>query len=348
MNNISVSIIIPVYNAEVYIQRCIDSILAQDYPNFEIILINDGSTDKSGAICEDNSHRDSRIKYYYQKNCGVSVARNFGLQVANGQWVAFIDADDYVGTRYISSLMHNSASHTLNMLRGIQRVDENSICTAQFGLKASELHELKDIQSLLSLMILRYLPFVSPCAKLFNLQIIRNNNLSFDENIHNGEDRIFIAQYLLLEDVKSISVIDYDEYFYVQNPKSATSTLSVSGQEWAKVNIVWNELFDRLIAKYKIEDDSFIKKHKAFVKTMIIDSVLMVCRKSCHHSSTEQYKRYDIIRRELLIHFRWVKCNKGYRWHEYAIEHLGAHLSFVAIRIRLKLSACLKRMLYLK
>ena len=91
-----ISVIIPVYNAESTLNRCITSILKQDFQDYEILLINDGSSDGSGAICEQFADFDERIRVFHKQNGGVSSARNFGLKNARGKWITFIDADDYI------------------------------------------------------------------------------------------------------------------------------------------------------------------------------------------------------------------------------------------------------------
>ena len=99
-----ISVIIPVYNVEKYIEQCIKSVVNQTYKNIEILLVNDGSTDKSGEICSEYAKKDNRIKVVYTENLGVSNARNIGLDEAKGEYLTFIDADDYVDERYIEQL----------------------------------------------------------------------------------------------------------------------------------------------------------------------------------------------------------------------------------------------------
>ncbi len=96
MNTPLISIIIPVYNIERYLRTCIDSILQQSFRNFELILVDDGSTDSSGAICDFYSQADSRVVSFHKKNEGVSVARNYGIDKAQSDWICFIDSDDWV------------------------------------------------------------------------------------------------------------------------------------------------------------------------------------------------------------------------------------------------------------
>ena len=97
MSNPKISVIIPVYNAESTLRRCVDSVLAQTFTDFECLLINDGSKDKSGEICDEYAIRDSRVRVFHKENGGVSSARNVGLDNATGEWIAFVDSDDWVG-----------------------------------------------------------------------------------------------------------------------------------------------------------------------------------------------------------------------------------------------------------
>ena len=94
--SIKVSIIVPVYNVENYLEQCLDSILNQSLKEIEVILVNDGSTDRSGAICDDYSKKDKRIKVFHTKNRGLSAARNKGLELASGEYIGFVDSDDYI------------------------------------------------------------------------------------------------------------------------------------------------------------------------------------------------------------------------------------------------------------
>ena len=96
MNNIKVSVIVPLYNAEKFAKRCIESVLKQTFQNYELILVDDGSKDRTGEICDQYAEKESRIKVIHKKNGGVSSARNTGLEIAEGEWVTFLDADDWI------------------------------------------------------------------------------------------------------------------------------------------------------------------------------------------------------------------------------------------------------------
>ena len=102
-----ISVIVPVYNAENYLHRCIDSILAQTFTDFELLLINDGSTDNSGEICNAYAQKYPCIRMFHKNNGGVSSARNLGLTKANGEWIVFVDSDDWIEPHYLNVLYQN-------------------------------------------------------------------------------------------------------------------------------------------------------------------------------------------------------------------------------------------------
>lgn len=101
----TVSVIVPVYRAEEYLNRCVDSILAQTFTDFEVILVDDGSPDHCGEICDDYARRDPRVRAFHKENGGVSSARNMGLNHAQGEWIAFVDADDWVLSHYLETIL---------------------------------------------------------------------------------------------------------------------------------------------------------------------------------------------------------------------------------------------------
>lgn len=113
MLEIEYSVIVPVYNVEIVLERCIVSILGQTIQNFELILVDDGSTDQSGIICDQYQQKDARIKIIHQKNSGVSCARNSGLKIATGKYITFVDSDDYIDTTYLENLNASSADFVI-------------------------------------------------------------------------------------------------------------------------------------------------------------------------------------------------------------------------------------------
>lgn len=125
MSNPKISVIIPVYNAEATLRRCVDSVLSQTFTDFECLLINDGSKDKSGEICDEYAARDSRIGVFHKENGGVSSARNVGLDNATGEWIAFVDSDDWAGEKYLESFSEYLDADLI--ISGFQSVNKNEI-----------------------------------------------------------------------------------------------------------------------------------------------------------------------------------------------------------------------------
>ena len=116
MENPKISIIVPVYNAERYLHRCIDSILAQTFRDFELLLIDDGSKDNSGYICDEYAEKDERVKVWHKENGGVSSARNVGLDNARGEWVTFADSDDWLESNAFAYYDELTNKHTFDYL----------------------------------------------------------------------------------------------------------------------------------------------------------------------------------------------------------------------------------------
>ena len=126
MENSLVSVIVPVYNVEKYLKDCLESIINQTYKNIEIILVDDGSKDNSGKICDEFANLDNRIKVIHKENGGLSDARNFGLNNAHGEWVMFIDSDDYIDITMIDKLIKASFDKELVMCRMLKIYSDGS------------------------------------------------------------------------------------------------------------------------------------------------------------------------------------------------------------------------------
>ena len=116
-----ISVIVPVYNTEKYLHRCVDSILAQTFTDFELLLIDDGSTDSSGAICDEYAQKDSRVRVFHKENGGASSARNLGLDNATGEWITFCDSDDFVYSYWLSNFDVDKNGRTYDIIcQGIE------------------------------------------------------------------------------------------------------------------------------------------------------------------------------------------------------------------------------------
>lgn len=198
-----VSVIVPVYKAERWLHRCVDSILAQTMDDFELLLIDDGSPDRSGEICDEYAAKDSRVRVFHKENGGVSSARNLGLDSARGEWISFVDADDWVEVDYLVGLTENLDA---DIIVGGMRDTKGNVY-----LLESQLYLNSEIGGFIE-------QYNGECfvraswGKLIHKKIIENYNLRFDLNVRCGEDTLFNKQVLLYSD--SVRVIDKFMYVY--------------------------------------------------------------------------------------------------------------------------------------
>ena len=189
----TISIIIPVYNAEKYIHCCIESVLRQTFQDFELILVDDGSIDRSGEICDEYVNKDKRIKVIHQKNAGVSSARNVGLHVAQGKYIAFCDSDDELLPDYLA-IMINEPEKAELLIAGYQYIDENGeIMYSPHGYLKNE-HIIVNESNVVNLIINEKIDYVF--GKRFLSRIIRENQITFDNAENFGEDTLFVIAYL--------------------------------------------------------------------------------------------------------------------------------------------------------
>lgn len=211
MDNPRISVIVPVYNAENYIQRCVDSILSQTFTDFELILINDGSRDTTLDICNAYLNKDSRVRVMNKQQGGVSSARNLGLENAKGEWITFIDADDWIEKDYLGHLMSADTNADI-IVAGFQYVNgEGEQLRCSKRVRAS----LSPVLSFDELFLLPHL-MTTPWGKLYRMGVIRTNCLRFNERMKMGEDTCFVNAYLC--HVKNLVFVEYTEYKYLFNP----------------------------------------------------------------------------------------------------------------------------------
>lgn len=205
------SVIIPVYNAELSLARCVESILRQNFKDIEVLLIDDGSIDSSLQICEGFVSKDSRIKIYKKENGGVSSARNLGLNKACGEWITFVDSDDSLEESWLPSYETYDACDMI--MQGFTFIDEHfkrNECHL-----SSEFYTGSDIlQFYIKYRNYDYLPLRVPWNKFFRSSIVKDNDIRFNESISCGEDRIFNLTYMKY--VQNIRVIDNVDYIYVR------------------------------------------------------------------------------------------------------------------------------------
>ena len=199
-----ISIIVPVYNSEKTLCRCIDSILKQTFNDWELLLIDDGSIDQSGNICDQYAAKNQRIKVFHKRNGGVSSARNYGLEKALGEWINFVDADDWIDFNCLECCVDSISEETDLIMFSCKWAADcrlpNMICKKQ-----------ADFQKILPLFIDK-ITFVTPWCKLFRRSIIEDKHLRFDLSLSSGEDTLFSMEYL--KNVKNMNLLSLEAYHY--------------------------------------------------------------------------------------------------------------------------------------
>lgn len=220
-NNIMVSIIVPVYNSEEYLHKCVNSILKQTYINIQVILVDDGSTDKSPEICDYFTKIDNRVEVIHKKNEGVSVARNQGIKAAMGECILFVDSDDYIDAKMVSSLLlvYENEDSDLILCENyyFDDIDEQYIPFRNSPVKRNVDSEkfMEIVPSLHNTMHFQVL-----WNKLFKTNIIKKHDICFNKNISLGEDILFIVDYISF--CKSFYLLAEPLYYYRNNPNSIT------------------------------------------------------------------------------------------------------------------------------
>ena len=256
------SIIIPIYNVENYLSRCIESILSQDFKDWELILINDGSTDFSKQIAENYEKSDSRIHLINTQNYGVSHARNLGLDAAIGKYIYFVDSDDELEINALSTFKSIEALHSVSLYKfGYCRINNNE----EFRVSSLKTGIFDISQGLLLLEKNMYSGFL--WNTIFRSDLIKKHNIRFDETVSWCEDHLFFLEYLnLSQDIYIDKSICYK--YYIRNNVDSLSSLKRSPFIYIEIG---KREFNLKEKCNKIKLEELIKiNHKGFNEKCII------------------------------------------------------------------------------
>lgn len=258
MQREKISFIVPVYNAEHYLKQCIESVLSQTYSNWELVLINDGSTDGSELICKSYEVKDKRIKYFHKHNGGVSSARNVGIEKATGEYLCFIDSDDYIASNFLEIILDKISCNTCMVALGLTKFKNDNINNQKIVS-----HRLKkgnyDLTMLIPILIddgtLSGFTFHSSCSVLFRKSLIVKSGLRFNENLKYNEDGLFVSEYLLNCE-KGCIYVDFETapYYYRENNVSATHSINIDRYESDMncIELILNKYSDKNNVKEQI------------------------------------------------------------------------------------------------
>ncbi len=262
MNDL-ISIIVPVYNVEKYIRRCLDSLLCQSYHNLEIILIDDGSPDMSGAICDEYANKDKRIKVIHKENGGVSSARNSGLDIAQGDYIGFVDPDDYVSAdmyEFLYSQMTDSQSDIVQC---------NFLQTDSSGNEKRFFDHIKDREISGNIEInraflnneIRY----SVWNKLFSRKTLEG--VRFRKDLRIAEDKLFVND--CINNAQKIKICDRYCYYYFVSDSSVIHS-GITEKKFDDIKVL-----DILYDKYK-ESPKLLADYNTHASVVVLDVLMSV------------------------------------------------------------------------
>jgi glycosyltransferase involved in cell wall biosynthesis len=249
-----ITVIIPVYNTEKYLYRSVKSVLEQTYKNFEIILINDGSTDSSGKICDELAGANPQIRVFHQENRGVSTARNVGLDNALGEFIIFADSDDELPFNAIELLIGVNDLDNFDLIIGNCEVIGN-FKKHGYNLFDAPNKEFSSIDISHKILVDKKLFLLMSAAwgKLFRKEIIKNNSLRFDDSLINGEDLIFVAEYIsCIHKIKNVDSVVYKLYRY--DVSERISLTSVFYPDFFELHLRHSEILWKILEKSLFED----------------------------------------------------------------------------------------------
>lgn len=287
--NLLVSVIVPVFNVEKYLERCIDSILKQSYPNFELLLIDDGSTDASGKICDKYIFMDSRIKVFHKKNGGVSSARNLGLKNIKGDWVTFIDSDDWVHPLYLERLL-GPVKNSVDLIISNCKIDDikESGCRLIDKINYSLIF-FEDVSC-----------YTVPWGKLYKANIIHKSNILFKEQMYLGEDAVFLYMYMIhSRQVCLVSDIGYNYNIDPTNNSLSKRIFTLERELYGYETV--SSTIDELLIVKDIKDEKAIDRLnqlKAFFVRRVLNSL--------YYNQVNRLDRISILNKldlEIYIHY---------------------------------------------
>ena len=285
-----ISIIIPVYNNEKYLERCIVSLINQTYKNLEIILINDGSTDNSRIICEKYLKKDKRVILVNQKNGGVSAARNKGIEIATGSWIGFVDSDDWITENMYEILHINAIENNADIsIGGYIRTD-----IEKPAFESKKTLEILDNKTALEYLILDKEGYAtSVWNKLYKIDVVKN--ILFDKTIKYGEDLLFNFN-IMMNNRKNVVFDKNIYYIYFYNRYSATNKYIYNKSILTELNV-----YKFMLNKISNKEYEFLK-HDIYI--IYQNAIIRILLRLTEFNNMEGQKLYYQIRKAYKEIFR--------------------------------------------
>lgn len=291
-----VSVIIPVYNAALYLRRCMESVLGQDYGQIEVILVDDGSVDGSGLLCDEYARKDDRVRISHQPNQGASIARLNGLKIARGEYVTFVDSDDWIDSQYVSTLFQMAAHYKVNVCAcGVKHVKEGEEYASDYAIQQPELLEYEELMP----RFFKYEFWGFP-GKLYLRSALMQ--IPFPKATL-SEDYLVMSKLFIQE--RKMAYIAVPLYFYEYHPAS------LSHQKLSKRAF---EEFDNVKAVYDL-----MKKQEPQYANMALANAVETCIKLhllvLYSPAADSYRvEYSRIQAFLKLHFKEIMFCNSLQW----------------------------------
>lgn len=340
MGNVSVSIIVAVYNVEKYINKCIKSLIDQTYENIEIILVDDGSSDASPMLCDNWALRDTRIRVIHKKNGGLSDARNAGLNVANGDYVCFVDGDDSVEKKLVSQAYASAKQNDVDIvIYSNYDVTSNGLKTSHNLIYSQDVYRgEKNILQLFKESIgttpsnLRdYDIGFAPWGKLYKRSLLINNGIKFQsERKLIYEDLMFLLD--LIPYIKSASIINEPLYNYYQH--SSSLTRSVNSMRFYRIKKQYYYLKNNMPYKKEIfSNEEILLRFKRTMLSYIRNCAMRIVDGDNAHKNMSNICHDDLCT-EILDHYPIKMLPRNQKIFAYLLKYKMAVALLILIRIK--------------
>lgn len=261
-----ISIIVPIYNIKDYIGKCIESICNQTYKNIEIILVDDGSTDNSGSICDEYAAKDSRIVVIHKENGGLVSARQAGAKVATGDYITNVDGDDWIELDRIENLVNQGIMNDEDMVYMAGWIKEYPMRSEVFEFQADEgAYRTEEIYAMLADITCCFKRLLIPSMVTWAVRadLYHKIQMMVDSRITNGEDQVFV--WLCLLEAKSVRIIKDNRYHYVQRQSSMTHTADEKNYEYLPLAY---SIIKAQLDKHQVDDDMYKRLAFTFMRLM--------------------------------------------------------------------------------
>lgn len=286
-----ISVIVPVYNVKQYLAQCIRSILSQSYPNFELILVDDGSTDGSGELCERFALKDDRIKVIHKENGGLSSARNSGLEIAEGEWISFVDSDDYIGQDMLLALLESCVDNGVEVgVAGFRTfADGTNQVIRQY---CPEKEETVPAVKFIEMMTFEQGPMFSAWNKLYNKRLWLNHRFPLGRN---WEDIATIHK--VVDETTRVILINHVFYFY----RARNGSISRPRDSARKYSDFEKSMREFLIWAYKNHSELIGAAEKQYIEALLyIVSEAAIFRDSEYYDLIS--RKISYFRKRMLFH----------------------------------------------